>query len=108
MRTTVWIPDKLYRLAKERKLNISRLLREALMRELGVSEEELLEDPPEVVVRVRCPRCGNTFLTSSLKYTTCRYCGSKFSVVPKRKVSRIVEVVKGSREDIIRMRSRME
>ena len=39
---------------------------------------------------VKCPSCGNRFVTASRSRTRCRYCGKSVTINPKRRPSRVL------------------
>lgn len=42
------------------------------------------------LVVVRCPDCGQTMKSQTLKNKVCVYCGYRFSIYPKNEPSRVV------------------
>jgi len=54
-----------------------------------------------LVIRVRCPKCGFEQNTKSLKMVRCFRCNKSYAVFPKRMHSRVVDVVKGTREMLL-------
>jgi hypothetical protein len=55
----------------------------------------------KLVIRVRCPNCGFEQNSRSIKRVRCIRCGKSYAVFPKRKHSRVVDIVKGSREMLL-------
>lgn len=56
-------------------------------------------------IRVRCPHCGKTFATNTIKTVKCRWCNKSFKVFYKKRwlgkwcwKSRIVKIEKGSKK----------
>jgi hypothetical protein len=64
----------------------------------------------KVVIRVKCPRCGFEFNTSSLEKTRCMRCLKPFIIFPKKKKirSRVIGIVKGSFKELQEERKRLE
>ena len=107
MKVTLYIPDRLYVEAKRNRINMSRMLRDALLsyfneNNIQVGEEKYRDSP--VVLLVRCPHCGLHFTTTSVRTATCRYCRVHFSIFPRSSASRVVRILKGTVQDIARLR----
>lgn len=57
---------------------------------------------PRLMLRVKCPRCNHEQNTTSIKSVKCFRCDRAFTIYPKKKKSRIVRIVKGTREMLMR------
>ena len=51
-----------------------------------------------LIIKVKCPFCGFEQNTTSLKTVKCLKCESRYQVFCKKKRSRVVGVVKGTKE----------
>jgi len=107
MKITLYLPSRMYIEAKKSKLNLSRMFQDCLasyFKEKGVQiDDEKYRDSP-VVLLVRCPHCGGHFTTTSVRTATCKYCHVHFAIFPRRGFSRVVKIVKGTQEDVARLR----
>jgi uncharacterized protein (DUF983 family) len=53
------------------------------------------------LLRVQCPRCGWKQVTSTKRIVTCHRCGHHYTIIPKKKLSRIVRIVWVGKKDYI-------
>jgi uncharacterized OB-fold protein len=63
-----------------------------------------------LIVRVKCPWCGEEFNTSKFKYLVCPNCFRRFNVYYKKKgkvTHFIVSIVKGTRSQLFRIYSKI-
>ena len=58
-------------------------------------------------VRVKCPKCGREFSTTTIKTVKCRWCNHSFTVFPKRGRSRIVKIEEGSLQLLWKLRNEL-
>jgi ribosomal protein S27E len=101
--TTIWIPKEILVKAKANKLNLSKLLKLAVIDELqslGVKVNEFADH--QLVLKVKCPYCSNTQPTISISRVRCFRCERTFTIYPKIKGrlarSRIIGIIKGTQE----------
>ena len=57
--------------------------------------------PPTFQIGVRCPGCGCLFSTYKVKGVTCPNCHRSFQIYYDNQKSRIVRVIKGTKQDVI-------
>jgi ribosomal protein S27E len=110
-RTTVWLRNELHAFAKDNHINVSRVVRETLVKiakeEYGYTETELSLNvkgnrDKNLILRVRCPNCGNERNTTSVRIVECFSCNKRYAVFPKESPSRIVSIVRGTQDDLDR------
>jgi len=102
--TTVYLKKILYEKAKKHKLVFSRLLKQAIIEELKKKGEEVKEEDPELILKVKCPYCGWIQNTTTVYRVKCIKCERKYRVFPKNRPSNIVEIVKGTIHDVYKRR----
>ena len=96
--TSVWLPKEILKTAKKHQLNLSQILKAGVKTQLKDLGVEVKEKMPELIIKVKCPYCSHTQNTTTIKRVRCFKCERTFSIYRKGKPSRIVEIVKGSRD----------
>jgi ribosomal protein S27E len=54
----------------------------------------------KIILRVKCPKCGFEQNTRSIKQVKCMQCLHSYSLFPRKKRSRVIGIVKGSRNEL--------
>jgi len=94
-RVNIWLNKEIYEKAKEKQLNFSELLRNAIKKKLEETGISFQNNNSELLLRVRCPRCGFEQNTTTIKTVRCMNCNHSYQVYVKGKTSRIVQLLKG-------------
>ncbi|MFH8092955.1 MAG: hypothetical protein QXM38_03370 [Candidatus Aenigmatarchaeota archaeon] len=96
-RATIWLGKELKKAVIKANINLSEFVRSRLLEELKNRNIEVEIPDPELILRVRCPRCGSQGNTSSIVMARCFNCKHSFRIY-KKGSSRIVGIVKGNLE----------
>ena len=99
----IWVGKELKEAAKKLNINLSKEFREFLEQRLKEHNIEVPKEEPRIIIAVRCIHCGNTFETSSIGQVRCPRCQKTFRVYTRRYGSRIVKIVKGTREELFKL-----
>lgn len=92
---TLNVEHTLIKEAKKRNINLSVTMEHALAERLGVKVAEGFM--PDLILKVKCPKCHAIRNTSTLKRVTCFKCGFVYRVYPKDDISRVVKIIKGTK-----------
>jgi formylmethanofuran dehydrogenase subunit E len=100
-RIEVYIGKELKEAVIKSGMNVSEFLRAKLKEHFKESGIKVNIPEPALVLLVKCPGCGSTIQTSSLRFVRCNNCGKPFRPYPKKNPSsRIVKIIKGTCQDL--------
>lgn len=101
-RANIWLSKELKKAVIKANINLSEFVRSKLLEELRNRNIEVEAPNPELILRIRCPRCGRQRNTSSIVMARCFDCNHSFRIFKKGR-SRITGIIKGNLEPLHKM-----
>jgi predicted Zn-ribbon and HTH transcriptional regulator len=102
----LWLGKDLKKAVIKARIDVSEFVRNKLLEELR-NKGIVIEVPdPEFIIKVRCPNCGFKQNATTIKQVRCFNCQRYFRVYVRGR-SRIVGIVKGSKEIVFRYFNRI-